>query len=104
MHATCLIIIHDPGMRPGPGSNGGRADECSTAEPTLLLYRTLQESLLPVQYWQNQFLQTAEIDSYKPQPTFVVPAWCRIDYFKSQKLILTNYSLHFQYWHGEDKA
>ena len=23
MHETCLIIIHDPGMRPGPESNRG---------------------------------------------------------------------------------
>ena len=40
MHETCLIIIHDPGMRLGPESNRGPfglADECSTTELTLLL-------------------------------------------------------------------
>ena len=26
MHETCLIIIHDPGMRPGPESNQGPLD------------------------------------------------------------------------------
>ena len=26
MHETCLIIIHDPGMRPGPQSNRGPLD------------------------------------------------------------------------------
>ena len=26
MHETCLIIIHDPGMRPGPESNRGPLD------------------------------------------------------------------------------
>ena len=26
MHATCLIIIHDPGRRPGPESNQGPLD------------------------------------------------------------------------------
>ena len=26
MHETCLIIIHDPGMRPGPESNWGPLD------------------------------------------------------------------------------
>ena len=40
MHDTCLIIIHDPGMRPIPGEPGtfGLADECSTTELTLLIY------------------------------------------------------------------
>ena len=40
MHETCLIIIHDPGMRPGLESNQGTfglADECSTTELTLLV-------------------------------------------------------------------
>ena len=32
MHATCLIIIHDPGIEPG---TFGLADECSTTELTL---------------------------------------------------------------------
>ena len=39
MHATCLTIIHDPGMRPGQESNRGPldlADEYSTTELTLL--------------------------------------------------------------------
>ena len=26
MHETCLIIIHEPGMRPGPESNRGPLD------------------------------------------------------------------------------
>ena len=38
MHYTCLIIIHDPGMRQGPElETFGLADECSTTELTLLL-------------------------------------------------------------------
>ena len=37
MHETCLIIIHDPGMRQGPESYRGLADECSTTGLTLLL-------------------------------------------------------------------
>ena len=40
MHETCFIIIHDPGMRPGPESNRGPLDfedECSTSKLTLLL-------------------------------------------------------------------
>ena len=37
MHETCLIIIHDPGMRPGLESNRGPLDECSTTELTLHL-------------------------------------------------------------------
>ena len=40
MHETCLIIIHDTGMRLGPGIEPGTfglADECSTTELTLLL-------------------------------------------------------------------
>ena len=38
MHETCLIIIHDPGMRPGSESGTfGLADECSTTKLTLLL-------------------------------------------------------------------
>ena len=40
MHETCLIIIHDPGRRPGPESNRGLADKCSTTELTLLLLFT----------------------------------------------------------------
>ena len=35
MHETCLIISHDPGMRPGPGielGTFGSADKCSTTE------------------------------------------------------------------------
>ena len=34
----CLIIVHDPGMRPGPELNRGTlglVDECSTTELTL---------------------------------------------------------------------
>ena len=41
MHYTCLIIIHDPGMRLGQESKPatfGLGDECSTTELTLLLY------------------------------------------------------------------
>ena len=41
MHETCLIIIHDPGMRPGPGFEPGTfglEDECSTNELTLSIY------------------------------------------------------------------
>ena len=33
MHETCLIIIHDPTLRPGPGIEPGTfrlVDECST--------------------------------------------------------------------------
>ena len=40
MHETCLIIIHDPSMRQGPGIEPGTfglVDECSTTELTLLL-------------------------------------------------------------------
>ena len=35
MHETCLIIIHDPSMRPGPVSKRGPLDECSTTELTI---------------------------------------------------------------------
>ena len=33
MHETCLIIIHDPGMRPGPESNQGPLDQRTSALP-----------------------------------------------------------------------
>ena len=33
MHETCLIIIHDPGMRPGPESNRGPLDKRTSALP-----------------------------------------------------------------------
>ena len=35
MHETCLIIIHNPSMRPGPESKRGPLDECSTTELTI---------------------------------------------------------------------
>ena len=33
MHEICLIIIHDPGMRPGPESNGRPLNQWMSAVP-----------------------------------------------------------------------
>ena len=65
MHETCLIIIHEPGMRPSPGIEPGTfvlVDGCSTTELTILLIGMLVIVFSAV-YGQN-FKNNSKIRMY----------------------------------------
>ena len=64
MHETWLIIIHDPGRRPGPELISGRlVDECPTTELTLLLAMwTAQNVCIVLKYILKYILKVVDTE------------------------------------------